>query len=132
MLSKINDEMMLTANKCIKMSKTLYQKKEKKNHHWFFTPNERNKRGKIMRDHDDDAFNLSGMCSNRPSLKSNTQHDSMSNMWLSFIPLLSLWGFRSMRKQIFSPFLIKMQQAVSTYLLLHILLFTSSNSTKWE
>ena len=60
---------MLTANKCIKMSKTLYQKKEKKNHHWFFTPNERNKRGKIMRDHDDDAFNLSGMCSNRPSLK---------------------------------------------------------------
>lgn len=46
----------------------------------FFTPNVRNKRGKIMRDHDDDAFNLSGMCSDRPSLKQNTQHDSMSNV----------------------------------------------------
>ena len=66
---KIKDKMILTTNKCINMSKTLCQKKEKKNHHRFFTPNERNKRGKIMRDHDGDAFNLSRMCYNRPSLK---------------------------------------------------------------
>ena len=56
----------ISASKC---PKHYVKRRKRKTIAEFFTPNERNKRGKIMRDHDDDAFNLSGMCSNRPSLK---------------------------------------------------------------